>query len=103
MQRKSFDSETDSLVELTPGSALTRLIPLSRIYDLQREGTYEVAVTYQPDALSQAGDEPPAPNVYDRSLRCGCGISFTVPLKKPAPPAPPKAAEKLPPKTDHDD
>ena len=88
---KGFDSERDSIVELVPGAALTRVIPVAALFELQREGRYEVTVTYQPGALPWRDDEPLAAlQVYEQSL--SCSTSFELPLKKTAPAEQPKAA-----------
>lgn len=82
-----FDRKRDSVVELVPGAALTRVIPLSVLFELQRAGRYDLIVTYQPGALVQPQDEPLSDLQVCEEPRM-CAISFDLPLAKAARPEP---------------
>ena len=96
--QKQFDQDKDSVVELPPGSALTHLIPLSQIFDLRRDGKYELAVAYRPGSLAlPSGQTLEGLKAYDQELQGSA--SFQLPLarvpspeqtekeERPAPPA----------------
>lgn len=78
----AFDSEHDAVVELIPGSALTRPLPLSALYDLKRDGKYELTVTYQPETIVKDSSEPALLGVHAQRLVCSYG--FELSLHKPA-------------------
>jgi len=95
MRYQGFSPDRDSVVELPPGRALTRLIPLSQMqaFDLKREGKYELAVTYKPGALALPNGQTLASlQVYSQELRANA--SFQLPLPKSPEPEARKPAEK---------
>ncbi|MGD0088626.1 MAG: hypothetical protein ABSE73_01780 [Planctomycetota bacterium] len=73
-----FDPDRDAVVVLPPACALTRLIPLSELFDLRRAGQYELVVTYRPGALGGTSLAAAALNVCDRELQGSA--TFQVPL-----------------------
>jgi hypothetical protein len=44
-----------SIVELVPGSTLTKRIDLPSLFDIRRQGTYRMEVTYQPGNMVSLG------------------------------------------------
>jgi hypothetical protein len=80
--RKSFNPEEDTVVELLSGEALTRPIRLQQLYDLQRDGTYELTVTYQPAAL-QEGEGPRLAQLGAEEQPLSCSLIFELPLEAP--------------------
>lgn len=95
-----FNSEEDALVELLPGSALTRAINLSSLFDLRRNGRYELSITYQPENVLKGSKDMLASSAHAQKM--GCSISFDLPVNKPdvkpeaAPPKNPAPATKNP-------
>lgn len=74
-----FDPDMDSVVELPPGSALTHFIPLSAVFNLSREGKYELSVTYRPRALDLPSGQTLADlRAYEQELQGSA--SFQLPL-----------------------
>ncbi|HYG76883.1 MAG TPA: hypothetical protein VEK08_17900 [Planctomycetota bacterium] len=82
MERRGFDRDTDGIVELIPGSGLTRPLFVSALYDVQREGTYELVITYQPETVIKTmGVEAGSLNVLDQ--RVIASTSFVIAAPKP--------------------
>jgi hypothetical protein len=88
MKNSGFDPDKDTVVELPPARALTRLIPLSQLFDLRREGQYELAVAYQPGALARSDQELAELRVFGEELQASA--AFQLPLSPAVPPAQPK-------------
>ena len=90
LDRRGFDRDKDSLVELVPGAALTRVVPLSFLFDLRREGKYDLTITYQPKAV----ERPSGPSLAELQaceLSLSTSTTFEIPLRKPPPDVPKKA------------
>lgn len=69
--KASSENEADTCkVELLPGSALTKKIPLSSLFNTSRLGFYETTVTYQSNVVAKSAE----------SLTCK--LKFELPLKK---------------------
>ncbi len=95
-----FNSDDDALLELIPGSALTRAINLSSLFDLRRNGKYELSITYQPESVIKGTKDMLASSAHAQKV--ACSISFDLPIAKPdvkpeaAPPKNPAPAAKNP-------
>ncbi|MCY3020855.1 MAG: hypothetical protein NTW87_17705 [Planctomycetota bacterium] len=87
MEPRRFERDRDALVELVPGAALTRAIPLSALYELGPEGNYELMVIYQPDTLP-LGEGPGLKDLQVCHETVRCSASFELPLKKTPPAGP---------------
>jgi len=88
MRNSGFDPDKDTIVELPAACALTRLIPLSQLFDLRREGQYELTVVYQPGVLARPDQALGDLQVYGGELQGS--VTFQLPLSPPVPPAQPK-------------
>ncbi|HEY3321608.1 MAG TPA: hypothetical protein VGP72_14155 [Planctomycetota bacterium] len=96
-----FDRARDAIVELVPGSALTRRIPLSELYELQRNGHYEISVTYKPEPLVQSsGSDLSDLGICQQHLIATAGFDLQppapakTPVETDAPQAPPAPEAK---------
>jgi len=91
--QERFDPDSDNVVELPWGRALTRPIPLSQIFDLRRAGKYDLTVAYRPGALAlPAGQTLAGLGAYGQELQGS--TSFELPFTKAPPPVQPEKAEK---------
>ena len=96
VRQEGFDQEKDSVVELPAGSALTHFIPLSQIFDLRREGKYELTVAYRPGSLVfPSGQTLEGLKAYDQELQSSA--SFQLPQSSgPSPEKPRTGARPAP-------
>ena len=92
LDRGGFDRDKDSVVELVPGAALTRVVPLSFLFDLRREGKYDLTITYQPKAI-EGPSGPLLAELQAYELPLSASTAFEIPLRKAPPPEPAKKAE----------
>jgi len=79
--RPTFNADEDALVELLPGSALTRALNLSALYDMHQNGTYELTIKYQPDSVLTGSKDLLAATAS--TLPISCSVNFDLPMKKP--------------------
>jgi len=81
--KKTFDRETDSVVELLPGSSLVRPIFLSALYNIKQDGHYELQIRYQPDVIiQQAAFELGPLNIISRAFTTTHTFEIAAPKKK---------------------
>ena len=76
-----FNSDDDALVDLLPGSALTRALNLSALYDMHQNGTYELTIKYLPEHVLSGSKDLMAATAS--TLPIICSVNFELPMKTP--------------------